>query len=178
MACDINIGFGKVRPGIHREGSVWANKEECTAFGRAREQQRGGEETEQKTERKKNRGPLAMSDSVLHSHGVHFFLQRASVVTFLCRKRTVWVHCTVQTCKFLSRTSLAQTDNDFLTSAPNLNVLCNNESKYRQVAEYFYSILKYLLCMETLYFDSFLFTAFQREYMFYSPPPDSCRLCV
>lgn len=37
MACDINIGFGKVRLGLHREVSAIANMVECTACHGERE---------------------------------------------------------------------------------------------------------------------------------------------
>lgn len=67
MACDINIGFGKVRLGIRRDGSAWANKEECTAFEGVKQAKRK-EETEQKE--KENSETIVLSDSILHSHDV------------------------------------------------------------------------------------------------------------
>lgn len=74
MACDINIGFGKVRAGIHREGSVWANKEECVAFLSVSGEKRKGE-TETKKEYSES---LVTSDSTLHSHEVYLLFLWAS----------------------------------------------------------------------------------------------------
>lgn len=81
MACDINIGFGKVKLRIRREGSVWANKEECVAFrgsdwGEERRRNRPPPKKKKILGRKEASELLVLSDIPLCSHNVCFLFVR------------------------------------------------------------------------------------------------------